>query len=73
MSNKISNLFEVAIIGGGILGTALFSELSRNGVNCVLLEATDDVSGGSSKANSGIIHAGYDPMPGTLMAKYNVS
>jgi len=72
MSNKISNLFEVAIIGGGILGTALFSELSRNGVNCVLLEATDDVSGGSSKANSGIIHAGYDPMPGTLMAKYNV-
>ncbi len=64
--------FDVAIIGGGIVGTALFSELARAGADCVLLEANDDVSNGSSKANSGIVHSGYDPKPGTLMAKYNV-
>ena len=72
MINKTPNIYEVAIIGGGIVGTALFSELTRNGVNCVLLEAHEDVSNGSSKANSGIVHAGYDPLPGTLMAKYNI-
>lgn len=64
--------FDVAIIGGGIVGTALFSELSRCGVNVVLLEASDDVSNGSTKANSGIIHSGYDPIPGTLMARFNL-
>ncbi|MBR7091305.1 MAG: NAD(P)/FAD-dependent oxidoreductase [Clostridia bacterium] len=72
MKNITTQNFEVAIIGAGIVGTALFSELCRNGVHCVLLEANEDVSNGSSKANSGIIHAGYDPLPGTLMAKYNI-
>jgi len=65
--------YEVAIIGGGIMGTALFSELVRAGINCVLLEASDDVSNGSTKGNSGIIHSGYDPMPNSLMAKFNVA
>lgn len=64
--------FDVAIIGGGIVGTALFSDLCRHGVNAVLLEASEDVSNGSTKANSGIVHSGYDPMPNTLMAKFNV-
>ena len=64
--------FEVAIIGGGIVGTAVFSELCRMGVNCVLLEASEDVSNGSTKANSGIVHSGYDPVPGSLMAKFNL-
>lgn len=64
--------FDVAIIGGGIVGTAVFSDLCRKGVNAVLLEASEDVSNGSTKANSGIVHSGYDPMPGTLMAKFNV-
>lgn len=64
--------FEVAIIGGGIIGTAVFSELCRAGVNAVLLEASEDVSNGSTKANSGIVHSGYDPTPNTLMAKFNL-
>ena len=71
-TKQLTNDFEVAIIGGGIVGTALFSELCRLGVKCVLLEASEDVSNGSTKANSGIVHSGYDPMPGTLMAKFNL-
>lgn len=64
--------YEVAIIGAGIVGASLFSELARKGVNVVLLERASDVSEGSTKANSGIVHAGYDPIPGTLKAKFNI-
>lgn len=64
--------YEVAIIGGGIVGASLFSELTRNGVKAVLLEKASDVSNGSTKANSGIVHAGYDPIPNTLKAKFNL-
>ena len=64
--------FEVAIIGAGIVGASLFSELTRKGVKTVLLEKADDVSNGSTKANSGIVHAGYDPVPDTLKAKFNI-
>ena len=60
-------MFDVAIIGG-----ALLYELSRYKVNAVLLEKENDVSVGTTKANSAIVHAGYDPEPGTLMARYNV-
>lgn len=64
--------FDVLIVGGGIVGTNLFSLLSRNGVKVCLLEKKDDVCEFASKANSGIVHAGYDPKPNTLMAKFNV-
>ncbi len=64
--------FEVAIIGAGIVGASLFSELTRKGVSAVLLEKSSDVSNGSTKANSGIVHAGYDPVPNTLKAKFNI-
>ncbi len=64
--------FEVAIIGAGIVGASLFSELTRKGVSTVLLEKSSDVSNGSTKANSGIVHAGYDPTPNTLKAKFNI-
>lgn len=64
--------FQVAIIGGGIVGACVFSELTRKGVDCVLLEAGNDVSNGSTKANSGIVHAGYDPIPNTLKARFNI-
>ncbi len=64
--------FEVAIIGAGIVGASLFSELTRKGVRAVLLEKSSDVSNGSTKANSGIVHAGYDPIPKTLKAKFNI-
>lgn len=65
-------MFDVAIIGGGACGCSLLYELSRYKVNVVLLERENDVSVGTTKANSAIVHAGYDPEPGTLMARYNV-
>ena len=64
--------FEYAIIGGGVVGTAIFNKLTRLGKSCVLLEKESDVGFGSSKANSGIVHTGFDCTPGTLKAKLNV-
>ncbi len=63
---------DIIIIGGGIVGAAIARELSRYELSAVLLEAREDLARGASGANSGIIHAGYDPKPGSLMAKYNV-
>ncbi|MDR2656160.1 MAG: NAD(P)/FAD-dependent oxidoreductase [Oscillospiraceae bacterium] len=65
-------MFDAAIIGCGITGAALAFELSRYKLKILILEKENDVSQGASKANSGIIHAGYDPMPGTKMAALNV-
>lgn len=65
-------MFDVAIIGGGVVGTACLSKLTRLGKKCILLERENDVGFGSSKANSGLIHAGFDALPGTLKAKLNV-
>ena len=65
-------IFDVAIIGAGIVGACIARELSRYKLNVCILEKENDVSCGTSKANSGIIHAGYDPEPNTLMAKLNV-
>jgi len=63
---------DIVLIGGGVIGCALARELSRYQVSVALLERAWDVAEGSSKANSGIVHAGYDAVPGTLKAKYNV-
>jgi glycerol-3-phosphate dehydrogenase len=63
---------DVIIIGGGVCGCSLLYELSRYKVKTLLLEKENDVAAGSSKANSAIVHAGYDPEPGTRMARYNV-
>ena len=65
-------MFDVVIIGGGIIGASIFRELTKYDVKVVLLEKELDVAMGTSKANSAIVHAGYDPKQGTLMAKYNV-
>lgn len=67
-----ARVYDVAIIGGGVSGAACAFELSKYEVSVAVLEAGNDVSLGTSKANSAIIHAGYDPAPGTLMAKLNV-
>lgn len=64
--------YDVIIIGGGITGCAAAYEFSKYDFKTALLEKENDVACGSTKANSAIIHAGYDPEPGTLMAKYNV-
>ena len=63
---------EVAIIGSGIVGSFIFNTLTLNGVNACLIEKAEDVGLGATKANSGIIHAGYDCQENTLKAKFNV-
>ena len=62
---------DVLIIGGGICGSAIARELSRYKINITVLEKGIDVSSGTSKANSGIVHAGFDAEPGTLKGKLN--
>lgn len=64
--------YNVAIIGAGVIGAMTARELSKYDLKVALLEATNDVAMGASKANSGIVHAGFDAMPGTLKAKFNV-
>lgn len=66
------DMYDVAVIGGGIIGTAVAEILSRYELRICLLEKGTDVAEGTSKANSGIVHAGYDAGTGTLMAKMNV-
>lgn len=63
---------DVIVIGGGVVGTAVLDRLARFNVSSLLLEKSDDVAAFSTRANSGIVHAGYDCDPGTLKAKYNV-
>lgn len=63
---------DIIIIGGGIIGCAVARELSRFQVNIRLLEKRGDVSQGTTKANSGIVHAGFDAKPDTLKAKFNL-
>ena len=64
-------VYDVAVIGAGIIGCGVARELSRYNCKAVLIEKENDVAMGTTRANSAIIHAGYDPEPGTLMAKYN--
>lgn len=65
-------IYDIAIVGGGIIGTACAYALSRYRLSAILLEKENDVATGATRANSAIIHAGFDPEPGTLMAKLNV-
>ena len=63
--------YDVLIIGAGVIGAMTARELSRYRLKVCLLEKENDVACGASRANSGIIHGGYDPEPGTLKAKLN--
>ena len=65
-------MYDVIIIGAGIIGSSVAYYLSQYDIKVAILEASNDVSNGTSKANSGIIHAGYDPKENSLMAKFNV-
>ena len=65
-------MYDVIIIGAGIIGCSTAYYLSQYDLKVAVLEACNDVSMGTTRANSAIIHAGYDPEPGTLMAKHNV-
>ena len=65
-------MYDVIIIGAGVSGAAAARELSRYKVNACVIEKEEDVCCGTSKANSAIVHAGYDAATGSLMAKLNV-
>ena len=65
-------IYDCIVIGGGVVGTAVLDRLARYDIATLLLEKDDDVSVGATRANSGIVHAGYDCKPGTLKAKFNV-
>lgn len=64
-------VFDVAIVGAGVIGGMLARELSKYKLSVALLEKENDVAMAASRANSGIVHGGYDPVPGTLKAKLN--
>ena len=71
IDSRNAMLYGILIIGGGVIGGMIARELSRYQLNICLLEKENDVACGASKANSGIIHGGFDPEPGTLKAKLN--
>lgn len=61
--------FDVAIVGAGVVGAAIARDLTRHGASCVLVEAAPDVGTGTSKANTAILHTGFDAKPGTVESK----
>ncbi len=65
-------MYDVAVIGGGVTGSAIARELSRYRVKACVIEREADLCEGTSKANSAIVHAGFDAKPGTYKAKMNV-
>ena len=65
-------MYDVIIIGAGASGSAIARELSRYQGKFCVLEKEADICCGTSKANSGIVHAGFDAKEGSLMAKLNV-
>lgn len=71
LGRKEQLVYDAVIIGAGVVGGMLARELSRYDLWVCLLEKENDVAMGASKANSGIVHGGYDPVPGTLKAKLN--
>lgn len=66
-------MYDVAIIGGGVVGGMIMRKLSAYNLKICMLEKENDVACGSSKANSAIVHAGFDAKPGSLKAKLNVA
>ncbi len=65
--------YDVVIIGGGVIGCMVARFLSRYRLSILIIEKEADIGMGTSAANSAIVHAGYDPLPGTLKAKMNVA
>ncbi len=63
---------DVVIIGAGVTGCAIARELSKYSLDICVVEKSEDICCGTSKANSALIHAGYDAAPGSLKARFNV-
>ncbi len=65
-------MFDVIVVGAGCVGALIARQLSAYRLNVLVLEKENDVGNATSMANSAIVHSGYDPVPGTLKAKFNV-
>ena len=65
-------MYDVVVIGGGVVGGMIARELSRYELNICILEKENDVAMGATKANSAIVHAGFDAKEGSLKALLNV-
>ena len=64
--------YDVVVVGAGVIGCCIARELARYDLRVLVAESGLDLACGASRANSGIVHAGYDPEPGSLKARYNV-
>jgi len=73
MERALGGEFDVAVIGGGVVGCAVLRELSRYDLRLLLLERESDLAEGISKGNSGVIHAGFNVPPRSLKARTNVA
>ena len=62
-------MYDVLIIGAGVIGGSIFRELTKYNLKVSVLEKENDVSMGTTQANSAIIHAGFDPDPESVGAK----
>lgn len=67
----MTETFDIAIVGAGITGCAIARQLTRFELSICVVEAANDIALGASKANGGLVHAGYDPAPGTVKAQVN--
>ena len=67
----MAETFDIAIVGAGITGCAIARQLARYDLSICVVEAANDIALGASKANGGLVHAGYDPTPGTVKAQVN--
>lgn len=64
--------YDVVVIGAGVIGTSVARYLSAYNLKTLVLEKEEDICSGTSKANSAIVHAGHDALPGTNKAKFNL-
>lgn len=67
----MAETFDIAIVGAGITGCAIARQLARYDLSICVVEAANDIALGASKANGGLVHAGYDPAPGTVKSQVN--
>jgi glycerol-3-phosphate dehydrogenase len=66
----MSSIYDIIIIGGGIVGLGVFRQLTLNGYkNVLLLDKSSQILTGASSGNSGILHTGFDTVPQTLESK----
>ncbi len=61
--------YDVVVVGAGVVGCAIARELAHHPLRVALVDAADDVGSGTSKANTAILHTGFDASPGTLEAR----